>query len=51
MMVEMYVMLCKALVFMHYLYLQRFEISCCFYIQGMIYAEYYFKTERLKTSR
>ena len=36
---------------MYYLYVQRFEISYCFCIQGMTDTEYDFKTKRPKNIR
>ena len=36
---------------MYYLYVQRFEIICCFYVQGMMDTEYDFKTKRPKSIR
>jgi hypothetical protein len=35
---------------MYYLYVQRFEISCCFCLHGMIDTECDFKTKRPKIS-
>jgi len=50
MMVEIYVMPCKA-VLLCITCMQRFEIICCFYLQGRMDTEYDFKTKRPKSIR
>ena len=50
MMVEIYVMPCKAVV-LCIICMQRFEIICCFYLQGMMDTEYDFKTKGSKSIR